>query len=50
MLNAVNNINFKGIYSLKNSNFSESQLRVIENIKTTLGDKVNNGDFLVAIM
>lgn len=47
MLNAVNNINFKGIYSLKNSNFSESQLRVIENIKTTLGDKVNNGDFLV---
>lgn len=42
-----NNINFKGFYSLKNTNFSESQKRVIENIKTTLGNKIDNGDYLV---
>lgn len=39
---------FNGIYSNKGAIFSESQLRTIENIKSTLGDKKETNDFFVS--
>lgn len=48
MISAINSAtNFKGIYSNKGVSFSNSQLRTIENIKETLGDKQETMDFFV---
>lgn len=49
MIPAINSAtSFKGVYSNKGTKFSESQLRTIENIKTTLGDKKETNDFFVS--
>ena len=49
MIPAINSAtSFKGVYSNKGELFSESQLRTIENIKTTLGDKKESMDFFVS--
>ena len=49
MISAINPAtSFKGVYSNKGTIFSESQLRTIENIKTTLGDKKETSDFFVS--
>ena len=49
MINPINStITFKGVYSKKGTAFSESQLRTIDNIKTTLGDKKEKMDFFVS--
>ena len=49
MIPAINSAtSFRGIYSNKGTKFSESQLRSIENIKTTLGDKKESMDFFVS--
>ena len=42
-----NKPSFKGVYSNKDTIFSESQLRTIENIKSTLGNKKETNDFFV---
>lgn len=48
-LSAISNnqSNFKGVYSQKGAKFSESQLRTIENIKNTLGERQESEDFFV---
>ena len=43
-----NKPSFNGVYSNKGTVFSESQLKTIENIKTTLGDKKDTNDFFVS--
>ena len=43
-----NKPSFNSIYSDKGAIFSKSQLRTIENIKTTLGDKKDTNDFFVS--
>ena len=49
MISAINSAtSFRGVYSNKGENFSKSQLRTIENIKTTLGDKKESMDFFVS--
>lgn len=45
MINKINNINFKGIYTPKFTKFSDSQQRVFDDIKNKLKDKKTN--FLV---
>ena len=45
MINPINNINFKAVYTPKHTNFSESQQNVFDDIKNKLKDKKNN--FLV---
>lgn len=49
MINAIqNNVNFNGFYSLKNTNFTDSQNRVIDDIKYALGDEIiEKEDFIV---
>lgn len=45
MVNAINNVNFKGVYTPKFTKFSDSQQRVFDDIKNKLKDKKTN--FLV---
>ncbi|MBQ7763733.1 hypothetical protein IJ384_00040 [bacterium] len=43
-----NNINFKGFYATENSYFSEKQNKVIDDIKSKLGNRINDGDYIVS--
>lgn len=43
-----NNITFKGFYGVANSNFNKKQDKVIDDIKSKLGDRINDGDYLVS--
>lgn len=45
MIKAVNNVNFKAVYTSKSAKFSDSQQRVFDDIKNKLKDKKTN--FLV---
>jgi hypothetical protein len=45
MVNAINNVNFKGVYTPKFTKFSDSQQRVFEDVKNKLKDEKAN--FLV---
>ena len=47
MINAVNNINFKGILYGGHRDFSEPQKKVADDIKTKLGKKAEKNDFLI---
>ena len=42
MIQQVNNINFKAVYTPKFTKFSDSQQRVYDDIKDKLQDKKNN--------
>ena len=42
MIKAVNNVNFKAVYTSKSAKFSDSQQRVFDDIKNKLKDKKNN--------
>ena len=48
MVNAINNVNFKGVYTPKFTKFSDSQQRVFEDIKNKLKDKKTKKLLLIA--
>ncbi|MBO5738588.1 hypothetical protein J6R97_04540 [bacterium] len=45
MINAINNVNFKAVYTPKSTSFSDSQQKVYDDIKNKLNNKKTN--FLV---
>ena len=47
MLNSINNINFKGVFSSRKTPFNNAQKTIFENIKTELGDEKKYTNFLV---
>ena len=47
MLQQINNINFKSIYYGGDSDFSESQKKVVDDIKIKLGKTVDDNNFLI---
>lgn len=49
MIRGINKeINFKGFYERNNSNFSDIQNRIVDDIKLKLDNKVKYGDYMVS--
>lgn len=46
MINPISNVSFKGVYSPKYTKFTESQDRVLSDIKTKLGQEKEKSNFL----
>ena len=48
MISSINNsLSFKAIYERKDSNFTETQHKIIDDIKQKLNNNVNYGDYMV---
>lgn len=47
MINPVNNVSFKAVYGSDYSYYSDSQKKVIKDIKTKLGELVEKKDFII---